>query len=75
MICQCCSDFELSSNSETRFDVFTMIPTTFVWHQDLFFQTAEIDFSNRRVQLYFDDLLVPLDLERSHREILIGTFG
>ena len=35
--------------------------------------TAETDFSNRRV--LWLSLAVPLDLERSHWEILIGTFG
>ena len=50
----------LTALTKTRFDVFRMMPTTFVYqyqylvqyqvaYQDLFFQTAEIDFSNRRV--------------------------
>ena len=45
---------------------------TFVWHQDFFSDGRDRFF---KLDEYFDDLLVPLDLERSHREILIGTFG
>jgi|TARA_B110000208_G_scaffold172006_1_gene214698 hypothetical protein len=45
-----------------RFDVFRMMPTTFVYDQDYFFQAAEIDFQIGE----HDDLLIIMDLEKSH---------